>query len=69
MTLVFSFKVLSGQLKSRVKKKSFEGFLKNAVWSYLPYIAESDLKAKLLKRASFKAIVKIPLTCDSPYRI
>ena len=49
------FEVVGGQLKSRVLKKSFKRFLKKCDVSFLPYKADSDLKAKSANRAPFEA--------------
>ena len=49
------FIVLSGQLKSRILKRSVEPFLKKCNLKFLLNKAKSDLRAKSLNKASFKA--------------
>ena len=56
MTLVTFFKCQVDNLNQEFKKNLSRDFWKNAIWNYLPYKAESDFEAKLVKKAPFKAI-------------
>ena len=49
------FKCLVDNLNPEFEKNLWRDFWKNAIWRFLPYKAESDLKAKSLNRAPLKA--------------
>ena len=55
MILTTFFKCWVVNLNPEFKKNLWRDFWKNAIWRFLPYKAESDLRAKSLSRAPFKA--------------
>ena len=55
MTLITFFKWYVSNLNPEFEKNLSRDFWKNAIWRFLPYIAQSDLRAKSVKRAQYKA--------------
>ena len=55
MTLITFFKCYVSNLNPEFEKILSRDFWKNAIWSFLPYKAQSDLRAKSVKRAPYKA--------------
>ena len=49
------FKCLVDNLNPEFEKNLWRDFWKNAIWRFLPNKAESDLRAKSLNKAPFKA--------------
>ena len=57
MTLITFLKCLLVNLNPEFKKNLWRDFWKNTILRFLPYKAESDLRAKSLSRAPFKATI------------
>ena len=55
MTLITFLKWYVDNLNPEFKKNLSRAFWKNAIWSFLPYKAESELRAESLSKAPFKA--------------
>ena len=55
MTVTTFFKCLVNNLNPEFEKNLWRDFFKNAILRFLPYKAKSDLRAKSLNRAPFKA--------------
>ena len=55
MTLITFFKCYVSNLNPEFEKILSRDFWKNAIWSFLPYKAQSELRAKSVKRAPYKA--------------
>ena len=55
MTLLTFLKCYVDNLNPEFKKILSRAFWKNAIWSFLPYKAESELRAESLNKAPFKA--------------
>ena len=55
MTLITFFKCYVSNLNPEFEKILSRDFWKNVIWSFLPYKAESDLRAKSLNKVPFKA--------------
>ena len=55
MTLLTFFKWYLNNLNLEFEKILLSHFWKNEIWSFLPYRAESDFRAKSLNKGPFKA--------------
>ena len=55
MTLITFLKCQVANLNPEYEKNLSRDFWKNAIWSFLPYKAQSDLRAKSVKRAPYKS--------------
>ena len=55
MTLITFLKCYVSNLNPEFEKILSRDFWKNVIWSVLPYKAQSELKAKSVKRAPYKA--------------
>ena len=55
MTLITFLKCYVSNLNPEFEKILSRDFWKNAIWSFLPYKAQSELRAKSVKRSPYKA--------------